>query len=122
MVFLENVKGLKSHDKGKTLQIVLDSLRKLGYYPHWTILSSLDYGLPQKRERWYCVAFRSDINFEWPKPIGGHPVLRDIVDINDHNPSFCTCAADITPACAVVAALRIMLSACRCSTPLAVLP
>lgn len=88
MVFLENVKGLKSHNKGKTLQIVLDSLRKLGYYPHWTILSSLDYGLPQKRERWYCVAFRSDINFEWPKPIGGHPVLRDIVDINDHNPSL----------------------------------
>ena len=88
MVFLENVKGLKSHDKGKTLQTVLDSLRKLGYYPHWSILSSLDYGLPQKRERWYCVAFRSDVDFEWPKPIGGHPVLRDIVDINDHNPSL----------------------------------
>ena len=88
MVFLENVKGLKSHDKGKTLQIVLDSLRKLGYYPHWTILSSLDYGLPQKRERWYCVAFRSDVNFEWPKPVGGHPTLRDIVDMNDHNPSL----------------------------------
>lgn len=88
MVFLENVKGLKSHGKGKTLQTVLDSLRKLGYYPHWSILSSLDYGLPQKRERWYCVAFRSDVDFEWPKPIGGHPVLRDIVDINDHNPSL----------------------------------
>ena len=88
MVFLENVKGLKSHDKGKTLQTVLDSLRKLGYYPHWTILSSLDYGLPQKRERWYCVAFRSDVNFEWPKPVGGHPTLRDIVDMNDHNPSL----------------------------------
>ena len=39
MVFLENVKGLKSHDKGKTLQTVLDTLKKLGYYPHWTILS-----------------------------------------------------------------------------------
>lgn len=88
MVFLENVKGLKSHDKGKTLQTVLDCLRKLGYYPHWTILSSLDYGLPQKRERWYCVAFRSDVNFEWPQPVGEHPVLRDIVDMNDHNPSL----------------------------------
>lgn len=88
MVFLENVKGLKSHDNGKTLQTVLDSLRKLGYYPHWAILSSLDYGLPQKRERWYCVAFRTDVAFEWPKPVGGHPVLRDIVDMNDNNPAL----------------------------------
>ena len=49
MVFLENVKGLISHNKGETLKTVLDSLKSLGYYPHWAILSSLDYGLPQKR-------------------------------------------------------------------------
>lgn len=88
MVFLENVKGLKSHDGGKTLQIILDSLKRLGYFSHWTILSSLDYGLPQKRERWYCVAFRSDLEFEWPKPIGGHPILKDIIDMNEHSPSL----------------------------------
>lgn len=88
MVFLENVKGLKSHDNGKTLKVVLDSLKKLGYYPHWNILSSLDYGLPQKRERWYCVAFRKDVTFEWPKPVEGHPVLRDIIDLNDNNPAL----------------------------------
>lgn len=88
MVFLENVKGLKSHNKGKTLRTILDTLKELGYYPHWTILSSLDYGLPQKRERWYCVAFRTDVNFEWPKPIKGHPVLRDIIDMDDKNPSL----------------------------------
>lgn len=51
-------------------------------------MSSLDFGLPQKRERWYCVAFRNDVKFEWPKPIGGHPVLRDIIDLNDDNPSL----------------------------------
>ena len=61
--FLENVKGLRSHDKGKTLNTILETLRQLGYYPHWTILSSLNYGLPQKRERWYCVAFRTDVEF-----------------------------------------------------------
>lgn len=88
MVFLENVKGLKSHDNGKTLQTVLDSLRKLGYFPHWKILSSLDFGLPQKRERWYCVAFKENIEFEWPKPIGGNPTLRDIIDLSDTNPSL----------------------------------
>ena len=88
MVFLENVKGLVSHKNGQTLTIVLDNLRKLGYYPHWKVLSSLDFGLPQKRERWYCVAFREDIPFEFPKPLSGNPTLRDIVDINDHSPQL----------------------------------
>lgn len=88
MVFLENVKGLKSHDEGKTLQIILDTLKSLGYYPHWKILSSLDFGLPQKRERWYCVAFRSDVDFEFPTPIGGKPTLRDIINLDDNNPNL----------------------------------
>ena len=61
MLFLENVKGLVSHKEGSTLKTIEDNLRKLGYYPHWKVLSSLDYGLPQKRERWYCVAFRNDL-------------------------------------------------------------
>ena len=85
MVFLENVKGLVSHRNGKTLDTILRTLRSLGYYPHWKVLSSLDYGLPQKRERWYCVAFRKDVPFEFPKPLGGHPTLRQIVDINDNS-------------------------------------
>lgn len=88
MVFLENVKGLKSHENGKTLNIIINTLKDLGYFPQWKILSSLDYGLPQKRERWYCVAFREDIDFNWPAPIDGHPTLRDIVDLSDDNPSL----------------------------------
>lgn len=88
MVFLENVKGLVSHEGGKTLNVILGRLRKLGYYPHWKVLSSLDYGLPQKRERWYCVAYRKDVDFEFPAPLGGRPVLRDIIDLNDNNPSL----------------------------------
>ena len=40
MVFLENVKGLKSHEGGKTLNVILEKLEELGYYPHWKILSS----------------------------------------------------------------------------------
>lgn len=88
MVILENVKGLVSHKNGETLATVIDNLKKLGYYPHWQVLSSLDYGLPQKRERWYCVAFREDVPFEFPKPLGGHPTLRDIVDLDDHSPQL----------------------------------
>lgn len=88
MVFLENVKGLVSHKNGQTLATIIDNLKKLGYYPHWKVLSSLDFGLPQKRERWYCVAFRKDVPFEFPEPLGVHPVLRDIIDINDHSPQL----------------------------------
>lgn len=82
MVFLENVKGLVSHEKGQTLNTIINALQDLGYYPNWTVLSSLDYGLPQKRERWYCVAFRKDIEFAFPEKIKGSPKLRDIIDPN----------------------------------------
>lgn len=88
MVFLENVKGLVSHKNGKTLDTILSNLRELGYFPHWRVLSSLDFGLPQKRERWYCVAYRNDIPFEFPKPIGGKPTLRSIINLNENNKSL----------------------------------
>lgn len=88
MVFLENVKGLVSHNNGETLSIVIDSLEKLGYFPHYKVLSSLDYGLPQKRERWYCVAFREDVPFEFPLPLGGTPKLRDIVEVDNQDPKL----------------------------------
>lgn len=88
MVFLENVKGLVSHKGGKTLNTIIENLKNLGYYPHWQVLSSLDYGLPQKRERWYCVAFRENVPFEFPKPTGGHPILRDIIDPNENSPKL----------------------------------
>lgn len=88
MVFLENVKGLVSHEKGETLKTIIENLQELGYYPHYKILSSLDYGLPQKRERWYCVAFRENIDFEFPDKLDCHPTLRDIVDVHDTSPEL----------------------------------
>lgn len=63
MIFLENVKGLVSHQKGDTLKAILNNLKQLGYDTHWKVLSSLDFGLPQKRERWYCVAFDKKVAF-----------------------------------------------------------
>lgn len=88
MFFLENVKGLVSHNKGKTLRVILENLKELGYDVHWKVLSSLDFGVPQKRERWYCVGFDKTVDFEFPKPLETTPTLRDIVDINDNNPSL----------------------------------
>lgn len=88
MFFLENVKGLVSHKQGQTLHIIEAQLKKLGYNIYWTVLSSLDFGLPQKRERWYCVGFDKEVKFEFPKPFGTHPILRDIIDTSDNNPSL----------------------------------
>lgn len=88
MFFLENVKGLVSHKGGKTLDVILKNLKKLGYDVHWTILSSLDYGLPQKRERWYCVGFDKRVSFEFPAKIDSKPTLRDIVDLSDNTASL----------------------------------
>lgn len=83
MIFLENVKGLISHKQGNTLKVILQNLQEMGYDTHWKVLSSLDFGLPQKRERWYCVAFDKKTKYVFPKPIGGSPILRDIVDVNN---------------------------------------
>lgn len=66
----------------------MDNLKKLGYDVHWKVLSSLDFGLPQKRERWYCVGFDKKVNFEFPQPLAISPTLRDIVDLNDDNPAL----------------------------------
>ena len=58
---LENVKGLTNHDKGKTLNTILDILNELGYDFVYKILNSSDFGIPQSRERWYCVGVRKDL-------------------------------------------------------------
>lgn len=88
MFLLENVKGIVSHQKGKTLQIILDNLKHLGYDVHWKVLNSLDYGLPQKRERWYCVGFDKQTTFDFPPAFGTHPILRDIIDVADDTPAL----------------------------------
>lgn len=88
MFFLENVKGLISHNNGKTLKVIEQSLKEIGYNIHWKILSSLDFGLPQKRERWYCVGFDKEVDFQFPKPFNTNPVLRDIIDLTDENKSL----------------------------------
>lgn len=52
---LENVKGLLSHDSGKTFQTILGVLADLGYRVEWQVLNSKDFGVPQNRERVYII-------------------------------------------------------------------
>jgi DNA (cytosine-5)-methyltransferase 1 len=62
---LENVKQLVSHNQGKTLEWILETLENLGYQVHYKVLNALDFGLPQKRERVFIVGFRESKYFVW---------------------------------------------------------
>jgi DNA (cytosine-5)-methyltransferase 1 len=67
---LENVKGLTSHDGGETVRIIRNTLRGLDYTIFENVMNAKNYGLPQNRERWFCVGFRNDFgikDFSFPK-------------------------------------------------------
>ncbi len=55
LFLLENVKGLLSHDKGRTFEIILAALDELGYDLQWQVLNSKNFGVPQNRERVFIV-------------------------------------------------------------------
>ena len=54
---LENVRGLLSHDKGRTFQTILGVLSDLGYIVQWTLLNSADFQVPQRRERVFIEGY-----------------------------------------------------------------
>lgn len=85
---LENVKGLVGHDKGRTIRIIRDTLEEIGYRVDYRILNALDFGLPQKRERVFIVAFYRTwpSKFEWPQ--GGVPMkpLSEILEPDNEVP------------------------------------
>lgn len=80
----ENVKGLTNHDKGRTWQVMKDIFNDLGYDLHYRVLNSKDYGIPQHRERLFCVGFHQRRRFSFPAPIKleyrMYDFLEDYVD------------------------------------------
>lgn len=66
-IFLENVKGLKIHDKGKTFEVIKETLDEVGYViandPQ--IVNAMNFGVPQHRERVYIIGVRKDIAHEF---------------------------------------------------------
>lgn len=86
MFIFENVKGLLSHDKGKTYETILNIFEDAGYYigeNQKKVLNAWDYGVAQKRERLITIGIRKDLvndkKFEFPKIHNYKPVLRDIL-------------------------------------------
>ena len=55
IIFLENVKGLLSHEKGQTFRIIVSRLEALGYNTQWMVLNSKFFGVPQNRERVFII-------------------------------------------------------------------
>ena len=82
-ILLENVKQLTSHDKGRTLRVILEHLDALGYHVKYKVLNALDFGLPQKRERIIIVGFLdSELTEKWSfdfekKPYDLSSILED---------------------------------------------
>lgn len=85
--FLENVKGLLIHNKGKTIETILRILRdELNYFvPDPQIVNAMNFGVPQHRERLYIVGFRKDQNvneFTYPAPTDKTKRFADIKEEN----------------------------------------
>ncbi|MGR6115825.1 DNA (cytosine-5-)-methyltransferase [Aeribacillus composti] len=111
-LLLENVKGLVSHDKGKTLNTIIQTLCDIGYTVDFNVLNSKYFGVPQNRERIFIIAIRDDLitpepwkieginvvakakrriaqldgvktfNFDWPPQTEVTTRLRDILEDN----------------------------------------
>lgn len=86
--YLENVKNLQSHDKGKTFRVISNTLRELGYTIHFQVMDG-KYYVPQHRERIMIVGFRNDLyggkeDFSFPEVQDPQLKIRDILepDIN----------------------------------------
>lgn len=78
----ENVKGLTSHDNGRTIEVIRNTIAELGYtLVEPEVLKAIMYKVPQKRERLILIAIRNDIadkvNFKYPQPYSRVVTLRD---------------------------------------------
>jgi len=88
---LENVKNLRSHDKGQTFRVIMETLRdELGYIvPEPRIIDAAAF-VPQHRERIFIAGFREDCGFDWARlalpPEANHPKLRTILHRSDEAP------------------------------------
>ncbi len=80
-VFLfENVKGMLNHDNGRTWKVIHDIFEELGYDVHFRVLNSRDYGIPQNRERLFCLGFKVRTEFKFPAPIALEYIMYDFLE------------------------------------------
>lgn len=86
LLFLENVKGLLSHDKGRTFRTILSTLDELGYDAEWQVLNSKDFGVPQNRERVFIIGHLRGERTRQVFPIRGENAEVQIQIIGNADP------------------------------------
>lgn len=84
---LENVRGLVTHDKGKTLKTILTRLNKAGFDVVYKVMTSLNYGVPQMRQRVYFIGINKNLglnieDFKWPEEQERPPLKNYLIDNN----------------------------------------
>lgn len=81
VIFLENVKGFVGHDKGKTFEIVKNTLESMGYKIFYKVLNTKDFDVPQNRERIYIIAFLDHLEgFSFPSAIEATRTIHHFLD------------------------------------------
>ena len=84
VLFLENVKNFRNHDKGRTYQTAKKMIEERGYHPKDAVLNTADYAnIPQNRERFFLVAFRDKQladRFEFPEKTELTMTINDLID------------------------------------------
>lgn len=84
-VLLENVQHLTKHDKGRTFQVIINSLLDLGYNVSYKVLNANDFGVPQSRERIFIVGSRNGcFNFDKIKTLPKKK-LESFIDMSDNH-------------------------------------
>jgi len=81
----ENVKGMLTHDKGNTFNVIKAAFDELNYNIKYEILNAKNYGSPQNRERLFIVGIRKDISqtFKFPQPLSYMPSVNDITKMDE---------------------------------------
>lgn len=88
---IENVQGLVTHDKGNTLQMIINEINKIGkYIINYKVLNANDYSVPQNRKRLIIVGINSSIKkkFNFPQPHKYKPVLKDVLENCPESPGI----------------------------------
>lgn len=77
----ENVKGMLNHDRGDTWKTIKQTFEEdCGYDVYYQVLNGKDYGVPQSRDRIYCIGFKKETDFLYPAPV---PLTKSIFDYLD---------------------------------------
>lgn len=85
----ENVQGLFKHDQGRTWEVVYNTFKDYcGYDVHFQLLNARDYGIPQTRERLYCIGFKKKTKFKYPAPIPLKYKMYDFLEDYTDSPYY----------------------------------